>query len=170
MVKRPLKDLAALAMSYKHVYVAQVAMGANPVQVIKAFREAESYDGPSIIVAYSPCIEHGIKSGMDSHQEVQRKAVACGYFPIYRYDPRKEEPLEIDCKEPDYDTFRDFVLNETRFNQLPNVNPENADELLENSKNYAKDRYDNLVNILNQQKETDSSVEINTTQKSPIQI
>ncbi|MGI6378169.1 MAG: pyruvate:ferredoxin (flavodoxin) oxidoreductase [Bacilli bacterium] len=146
------KDLAALAMSYKHVYVAQVAMGANPVQVIKAFREAESYDGPSIIVAYSPCIEHGIKSGMDSHQEVQRKAVACGYFPIYRYDPRKEEPLEIDCKEPDYDTFRDFVLNETRFNQLPNVNPENADELLENSKNYAKDRYDNLVNILNQQK------------------
>ena len=147
------KDLAAIAIAYKHVYVATVAMGANPMQTIKAFQEAESYQGPSLIIAYSPCIEHGIKTGMSSHQEVQRKAVNCGYFPIYRYDPRKEKPLQMDCKEPNYDAFREFVLNETRFSQLPTVNPENADELLEMSKNYAKGRYESLMAIVHSQEE-----------------
>ena len=100
-------------------------------------------------VAYCPCIEHGIKTGMWSHQQVQKKATECGYFNIYRYDPRlKEEgknPLQIDFKEPDFTKFKDFVLNETRFNQLPRLNPEKADELLDLSVKYAKQRFDKLV-------------------------
>ncbi len=143
------KDLAAIARSYGHVYVAQVNMGANNMQVIKAMKEAESYDGPSLIIAYCPCIEHGIKTGMWSHQQVQKKATECGYFNIYRYDPRlKEEgknPLQLDFKEPNFDKFKDFVLNETRFNQLPRLNPEKAEELLDLSAKYAKQRFDKLV-------------------------
>ena len=142
------KDLAAIAMAYQHVYVAQISMGANPMQVIKALQEAESYDGPSIIIAYSPCAEHGIKAGLQNHQNVQRKAVECGYFPIYRYDPRKEQPLQIDCKEPDFSKFKDFVLSETRFAQLPVVNPKNAEELLEKSKEYAQARFERLKKFL----------------------
>ncbi len=145
------KDIAAIAMAYQHVYVAQVAMGANPMQLIKALQEAESYDGPSLVIAYSPCIEHGIKAGMSNHQITQRKAVECGYFPIYRYDPRKEKPLQVDCKEPDYDKFREFVMSETRFSQLPTVNPEHANELLEHSKEYAKARYERLKKMSEQQ-------------------
>jgi len=143
------KDLAAIARSYGHVYVAQVNMGANNMQVIKAMKEAESYDGPSLIIAYCPCIEHGIKSGMLSHQQVQKKATECGYFNIYRYDPRlKKEgknPLQLDFKEPDFSKFKEFVLNETRFNQLPKLNPTKADELLDLSVEYAKNRFEKLV-------------------------
>ena len=143
------KDLAAIARSYGHVYVAQVNMGANNMQVIKAMKEAESYDGPSLIIAYCPCIEHGIRSGMLSHQQVQKKATECGYFNIYRYDPRlKQEgknPLQLDFKEPDFTKFKDFVLNETRFASLAKINPENADHLLDLSIDYAKQRFDKLV-------------------------
>ena len=145
------KDLAAIAMAYQHVYVAQVAMGANPMQVIKAMKEAESYNGPSLIIAYSPCAEHGIKGGLSNHQNVQRKAVECGYFPIFRYDPRLAQegknPLQIDMKEPDYSKFRDFVLAENRFSRLSAVNPEHADELLTKSQEYARRRYERLVNM-----------------------
>ena len=143
------KDLAAIARSYGHVYVAQVNRGANNMQVLKAMKEAESYDGPSLIIAYCPCIEHGIRSGMYSHQQVQKKATECGYFNIYRFDPRlKQEgknPLQIDFKEPDFTKFKDFVLNETRYAQLPRVNPNKADELLDLSVKYAKDRFEKLV-------------------------
>lgn len=143
------KDLAAIARSYGNVYVAQVNMGANNMQVIKAMKEAESYDGPSLIIAYSPCIEHGIKGGMSTHQQVQKRATECGYFNIYRYDPRlKQEgknPLQLDFKEPDFTKFQDFVLNETRFAQLPRINPEKAKELLELSTEYAKQRFEKLV-------------------------
>ena len=145
------KDLAAIAMAYQHVYVAQVAMGANPMQLIKAMKEAESYNGPSLIIAYSPCAEHGIKGGLSNHQNVQRKAVECGYFPIFRYDPRLalegKNPLQIDMKEPDYSKFREFVLAENRFSRLSAVNPEHADELLTKSQEYARRRYERLVNM-----------------------
>lgn len=146
------KDLAAIAMAYGHVYVATVAMGANPNQVIKAMLEAESYDGPSIIIAYSPCQEHGIKGGLMNHQIEQRKAVECGYWPIYRYDPRLEaqgkNPLTLDCKEPDFSKFKDFAYNEIRYNQLPNINPEHAAELIAKSQKCAEQRYKRLKNML----------------------
>ena len=142
------KDLAQIAMSYGHVYVAQVNMGANNMQVIKAMKEAESYDGPSLIIAYCPCIEHGIRSGMLSHQQVQKKATECGYFNIYRFDPRlKEEgknPLQLDFKEPDFTKFKEFVLNETRFASLSKINPDNADALLDLSIKYAQNRFEKL--------------------------
>lgn len=138
------KDLAQIAMAYGHVYVAQVAMGANPMQTIKAFKEAESYDGPSIIIAYAPCNEHGIKGGLSNHQQQQKKAIACGYFNLVRFDPRLEaqgkNPLQIDSKEPDYTKFKDFLLSENRFAQLSKINPDHADELMDKCLNDAKKR------------------------------
>ncbi|MCD7839876.1 MAG: thiamine pyrophosphate-dependent enzyme, partial [Erysipelotrichaceae bacterium] len=138
------KDLAQIAMAYGHVYVAQVAMGANPMQTIKAFKEAESYDGPSIIIAYAPCNEHGIKGGLSNHQQQQKKAIACGYFNLVRFDPRLEaqgkNPLQIDSKEPDYSKFKDFLLSENRFAQLSKINPDHADELMDKCLNDAKKR------------------------------
>ncbi len=142
------KDLGAIAMSYQHVYVASIAMGANPVQTIKAFQEAESYNGPSIIIAYSPCIEHGIKGGLMNHQAEQRKAVECGYWPLYRYDPRLalegKNPLQIDCKEPDFNKFKEFALSENRYSQLPIVNPANAEELIAKTRRCAEARWKRL--------------------------
>ena len=138
------KDLAQIAMAYGHVYVAQVAMGANPMQTIKAFKEAESYNGPSLIIAYSPCMEHGIKGGLSNHQRQQKDAVACGYFNLLRYDPRLEDagknPLQIDSKEPDFDKFKDFLLSENRFAQLSKVNPDHANELMDKCLADAKKR------------------------------
>lgn len=138
------KDLAQIAMAYGHVYVAQVAMGANPMQTIKAFKEAESYNGPSLIIAYSPCMEHGIKGGLSNHQKQQKEAVACGYFNLLRYDPRLEDagknPLQIDSKEPDFDKFKDFLLSENRFAQLSKINPAHADELMDKCLADAKKR------------------------------
>ena len=112
------KDLGQISMAYGHIYVASVAMGANPGQTIKAFKEAESYNGPSIIIAYAPCDQHGIKGGLSNHQRVQKAAVECGYTTLYRYDPRKEQPLTIDSKEPNWDNFEAFLLNENRYKQL----------------------------------------------------
>ena len=138
------KDLAQIAMAYGHVYVAQVAMGANPMQTIKAFKEAESYDGPSLIIAYSPCVEQGIKGGLESHQKQQKAAVACGYFNLLRYDPRLEadgkNPLLVDSKAPDFTKFKDFLLSENRFSQLTRVNVEKADELMAKCEADAKKR------------------------------
>ncbi|MCD7949147.1 MAG: pyruvate:ferredoxin (flavodoxin) oxidoreductase [Erysipelotrichaceae bacterium] len=138
------KDLAQIAMAYGHIYVAQVAMGANPMQTIKAFKEAESYDGPSIIIAYAPCNEHGIKGGLSNHQQQQKKAIQCGYFNLVRFDPRLEaqgkNPLQIDSKEPDYSKFKDFLLSENRFAQLSKINPDHADELMDKCLNDAKKR------------------------------
>ena len=142
------KNLALIAMSYGRVYVAQVSLGANPIAAIKAFKEAESYDGPSLIICYAPCANHGIKGGLTNSMKQERMAVECGYFPIFRYDPRKVEAgepgLTIDMKEPDYGKFRDFVMTETRFSQLPIVNPAHAEELLSKSEQYAKDRYERI--------------------------
>ena len=142
------KNLALIAMSYGKVYVAQISLGANPIAAIKAFKEAESYDGPSLIICYAPCAHHGIKGGLTNSMKQERMAVECGYFPIFRYDPRKVEAgepgLTIDMKEPDYSKFRDFVMTETRFSQLPRVNPEHAEELLTKSEKYARDRFERI--------------------------
>lgn len=145
------KNLALMAMAYGHVYVAQISLGANPMQALKALQEAESYDGPSLIIAYSPCQAHGIKGGLTNSQLVEKRAVECGYFPIFRYDPRQLEqgknPLTMDCKEPNFDLFRDFVMGETRYSQLPKVNPEHAEELLEKSRKYAERRYRTILKM-----------------------
>ena len=128
------KDLGAMAMAYEHVYVASISHGANATQLLKAMKEAESYPGPSIILAYSPCIAHGINGGLgNSHQEA-KLATECGYWPIYRYDPRLIEegknPLQIDSREPKWEKYHDFLLNENRYQQLVKTNPERAKELL----------------------------------------
>ncbi|RRC94291.1 pyruvate:ferredoxin (flavodoxin) oxidoreductase [Erysipelotrichaceae bacterium OH741_COT-311] len=141
------KDLGQIAMAYGHVYVAQVAMGANKQQTLNAFKEAESYPGPSLIIAYSPCIEHGIKGGLMNHQRTQAKAVECGYFTLYRFDPRKEKPLTIDSKAPNFELFNDFILSETRYSQLPKLKGETAYELFERSKNDSIKRYNRLVRL-----------------------
>ena len=140
------KDLGQIAMAYGHVYVASIAMGANRMQTIKAFKEAEAYDGPSIILAYSPCAEHGIKGGLMNHQIIQKNAVAAGYWTLYRFNPLAEKPLTIDSPAPDFGKFRDFVMNETRFANLPTVNP-NAEMLLEKSQADAEKRYSRLVKL-----------------------
>ena len=143
------KFLALMMMTYGNVYVAQIAMGANKMQAIKAMKEAESYDGPSIIICYSPCANHGIKGGLGNAQMTEKKAVECGYFPIFRYDPRKgDDALQIDCAEPDFSKFRDFVMCETRYSQLPKVNPEHCEELLTKSEKCARDRWNKLQMFL----------------------
>ncbi len=142
------KDLGQIAMAYGHVYVASVSMGANRAQTLKAFKEAESYDGPSLIIAYSPCAEHGIKGGLSNHQKVQAKAVECGYVTLYRFDPRNEEhPLTIDSKEPKWELFQDFLMNETRYSQLPKLKGEKAYEMFEKTKKDAQRRYNRLVKL-----------------------
>ena len=138
------KDLGQIAMSYGHVYVASVCMGANRMQAIKALKEAESYNGPSLIIAYCPCELHGIKGGLSKQQLVQKQAVECGYVTLYRYDPRNESPLTIDYKTPDFDKFQDFLMDEARYNNLIKVNPDKAQELYEKAKNDAKRRFANL--------------------------
>jgi len=147
------KNLAMMAIAYGNVYVAQIALGANPMQAIKAFKEAESYQGPSLIICYSPCANHGIKGGLSNSMRVEKAAVECGYFPIFRYDPRlaKEgkNPMQLDCKEPDFNKFFDFVMGETRFSQLPRVNPEHATELLEKSRACAEMRWNQFKHLAN---------------------
>ena len=141
------KDLGQIAMAYGHVYVASISMGANRQQTLNAIKEAESYDGPSLIIAYSPCMEHGIKGGLSNHQRTQAKAVECGYWSLYRYDPRKEQPLTIDSREPKFDLMKDFLMSETRFSQLPVLKGEKAYELFDKTKNDAVRRYERLVKL-----------------------
>ena len=144
----PKKNLALIAMSYGNVYVAQIALGANPMAAIKALKEAESYDGPSLVICYAPCANHGIKGGLSNSMRQERLAVECGYFQCFRYDPRlvaEGKPgLTIDMKEPDYSKFRDFIMTETRFSQLPKVNPAHAEELLTKAEKYAQDRWNRI--------------------------
>ena len=141
------KDLGQIAMAYGHVYVASISMGANRQQTLNAIKEAESYDGPSLIIAYSPCMEHGIQGGLSNHQKTQAKAVECGYWSLYRYDPRKEKPLSIDSKEPKFDLMNDFLMSETRFSQLPILKGEKAYDLFAKTQEDAKKRYERLVKL-----------------------
>ena len=139
------KDLGMMAMSYGYVYVAQVAMGASPVQYLNAIKEAEAYDGPSLIIAYAPCINHGLKAGMGLSQREEKLAVECGYWHLYRYNPLLEEagknPFSLDSKEPDWTKFQDFLKGEVRFASLSKLYPESAGELLAKTEEFAKIRY-----------------------------
>ena len=141
------KDLAGIAMTYGYVYVAQVAMGADMNQCIKAFSEAESYHGPSIILAYAPCINHGIKGGMGVSQVEEKKAVAAGYWNNFRFDPRRADeglnPFQLDSKAPSA-SYRDFIMGEVRYNSLLRSFPERAEKLFANAEKYAEERYEKL--------------------------
>ena len=139
------KDLGMMAMSYRNVYVAQIAMGADMNQTLKAIREAEAYDGPSLIIAYATCINHGVKAGMKSAMAEMKKAVECGYWQLYRYDPQRaaagENPFQLDSKEPDYSKFHDFLLGEVRYNSLKQAAPaDEAEQLFAKTENDAKAR------------------------------
>ncbi len=138
------KDLGMMAISYGYVYVAQVAMGASPAQFFNALKEAEAYDGPSLIIAYSPCINHGLKAGMGLSQKEEKLAVECGYWHLYRYNPALEEegknPFTLDSKEPDWSKFQDFLKGEVRFASLYKMFPDEAGELLAKTEEFAKVR------------------------------
>jgi pyruvate-ferredoxin/flavodoxin oxidoreductase len=144
------KDLAAIAMSYGYVYVAQIAMGADYNQTIKALVEAESYNGPSLIIAYAPCISHGIKGGMSTAQTEEKKAVTSGYWHNFRYDPRlKDEgknPFLLDSKEPTT-KYQDFLSNEVRYSSLARQNPERAEQLFKQAEKNAKEKYEQLKKL-----------------------
>ena len=139
------KDLGMMAMSYGYVYVAQIAMGASQAQTLKAIREAEAYPGPSVIIAYSPCIAHGLRAGMGKTQEQSKLAVEAGYWQNYRYNPMLEEegknPFELDSKEPDWSKFQDFLNSEVRYTSLKKAFPTEAVELFKAAEQNAKWRY-----------------------------
>jgi pyruvate-ferredoxin/flavodoxin oxidoreductase len=139
------KDLGRIAMSYGYVYVAQVAMGANQNQLIKAITEAEKYNGPSLIIAYAPCINHGIKAGMGCSQAQEKKAVESGYWYLYRYNPEllkeNKNPFVLDSKEPRL-SYQDFLMSESRYARLVKEFPERAKELFKKSEEDAKFRYE----------------------------
>lgn len=144
------KDLAAIAMSYGYVYVAQVAQGADYNQCLKAFVEAESYHGPSIIIAYAPCINHGIKGGMSGAQTEEKRAVEAGYWHTFRYDPRLaldgKNPFQLDSKAPTA-SYNDFIMNEVRYNVLARSNPERAKELFAKAEQNAMEKYAHLAKL-----------------------
>ncbi|MDU6294900.1 pyruvate:ferredoxin (flavodoxin) oxidoreductase [Clostridium celatum] len=138
------KDLGMMAMSYGYVYVAQVSLGADKNQTIKAIVEAEAYDGPSLIIGYAPCISHGIKNGMSNTPDEQKKAVECGYWTLYRYNPTlkgEKNPFTLDSKEPKAN-FKDFLMGEVRYAALAKVFPELAEELFAKTEQDAKERYE----------------------------
>ena len=142
------KDLAQIAMAYGYVYVAQIAMGANPAQTIKAITEAEKYDGPSLIIAYSPCINHGVKAGMNKSMLEMKKAVRSGYWNLLRYNPelirQKRNPLLIDSAPPT-ESYNDFIMGEVRYNSLKLKSPKKADILFKAAEEEALDRYKKLI-------------------------
>ena len=141
------KSLAEIAMSYGYIYVAQVAMGANPAQTIKAIKEAEAYPGPSLIIGYAPCEMHSIKKGgMTNCQGEMKRAVDCGYWNLFRYDPSAEKPFALDSKEP-ADGYRDFLMNEARYARLTNEFPDRAEDLFAKSEANAKKRYEHLLKL-----------------------
>ena len=144
------KDLGAILMSYGNVYVAQVAMGANYNQLVKVLKEAEEYEGPSVIIAYAPCTSHGLKCGMHDVQGEMKRAVESGYWSLYHYDPRKESPMTLDSKEPTMD-YLDFVAGENRFASLTKSFPEEAERLFEQGKEDALRRFDHYRRMAQEQ-------------------
>ena len=149
------KDLGLMATTYGYVYVAQIAMGADNAQTLKALREAEAYDGPSLVIAYSPCINHGIKAGMGRAQEEERKAVECGYWQLWRYNPDNEKsgqnPFTLDSKAPDFTKFKDYLKGEVRFASLFKMQPDAAEELFQAAEDNARWRYNNYKRLAQQQ-------------------
>ena len=140
------KDLGMIAKSYGYVYVAQVAMGASQAQYFKVIKEAEAYHGPSLIICYAPCINHGIKIGMGRTQNEEKMAVECGYWHLWHFNPAEEEAgqngFHLDSKEPDFSKFRAFIMGEVRYNSLMKTFPEQAEELFVATENFAKQRYE----------------------------
>ncbi len=145
------KDLGLIATTYGYVYVAQVAMGADNAQTLKAIREAEAYDGPSLIIAYSPCINHGLKAGMGHSQDEEKRAVECGYWQLWRYNPDEEakgnNPFSLDSKEPDWSKFEDFLKGEVRFASVQKMYPAEAAELFKAAQANAQWRYNNYKRL-----------------------
>jgi len=148
------KDLGLMAMSYGYVYVAQIALGANMNQAIKAITEAENYKGPSLIIAYAPCISHGIKTGMGTSIKEEKKAVEAGYWHLYRYNPQLKEqgknPFILDSKEPT-GSFKEFIQGEIRYSSLMNVFPEMAEEMFNAAEKHARERYEAYRRMADQQ-------------------
>ncbi|MDE7408376.1 MAG: pyruvate:ferredoxin (flavodoxin) oxidoreductase, partial [Muribaculaceae bacterium] len=149
------KDLGLIATTYGYVYAAQVAMGADNAQTLKAIREAEAYDGPSIIIAYAPCINHGLKSGMGKSQQEEQKAVECGYWHLWRYNPALEEegknPFSLDSKAPDWSKFKDFLKGEVRYASVMKQYPAEAETLFSEAQKNAQWRYNNYRRLAQQQ-------------------
>lgn len=145
------KDLGMIATTYGYVYVAQIAMGADQAQCLKAIKEAEAYPGPSIIIAYAPCINHGLKAGMGKSQAEEAKAVECGYWHLWRYNPALEEegknPFSLDSKVPDYTKFQDFLKGEVRYASVMKQFPAEAQELFDAAENMAKKRYQSYIRM-----------------------
>jgi len=146
------KDLGIIATTYGYVYVAQIAMGADQSQTLKAIREAEAYDGPSIIIAYAPCINHGLRGGMGKSQQEEKDAVACGYWHLWRYNPSLEaegkNPFTLDSKEPQWEKFQDFLKGEVRFSSVAKQYPKEADELFRAAEENAKWRYKSYQRLM----------------------
>ena len=140
------KSLAEIAMTYGYVYVAQIAMGADKNQTLKAITEAEAYPGPSLIIGYAPCEMHSIKGGMTNCQTEMKKAVDCGYWNLFRFNPAAEKPFTLDSKEPK-DGYREFLMNEARYSRLTREFPERAEGLFEKSEENAKARYEHLLKL-----------------------
>ena len=141
------KSLSEIAMQYGYVYVAQVAMGANPAQTIKAICEAEAYNGPSLIIGYSPCEMHSIKGGMMNCQKEMKKAVECGYWNLFRFNPAAEQKFTLDSKAP-AGGYQEFLMNEARYSRLTREFPERADTLFARNEEAAKERYEHLVKLI----------------------
>ena len=147
------KDLGRMAMTYGYVYVAQVAMGADKNQLVKALKEAESYPGPSLVICYAPCVNHGIRKGMGKSQEIMKDAVECGYWHLYRFDPRRKErgenPFILDSKEPKGD-LREFFMGQVRYSSLAVAFPELAEDLFQKAEYDARERYEAYRNMAQQ--------------------
>jgi pyruvate-ferredoxin/flavodoxin oxidoreductase len=149
------KDLGLIASTYGYVYCAQIAMGADQAQTLKAIREAEAYDGPSILIAYAPCISHGLRAGMGKSQQEEADAVACGYWHLWRYNPALEaegqNPFSLDSKEPDWGKFEDFLKGEVRYSSVLKQYPGEAAELFAAAQANARWRYNNYKRLAKQQ-------------------
>ena len=148
------KDLGMMAMSYGYVYVAQVAMGANQAQLVKALKEAEAYPGPSLVIAYAPCINHGIKGGMSGAQTRIKQAVECGYWQMYRYNPalkaEGKNPFTLDSTKEPKGNFREFIMNEVRYSSLTRTFPETAEELFQKTESTARERLAGYIKLAEQ--------------------
>ena len=142
------KDLASIAMSYGYVYVAQISMGADYAQTVKAIAEAEAYPGPSLIIAYAPCINHGIKKGMSKAQTEEKLAVETGYWNNFRYNPAAEKKFSLDSKAPNMEGYQDFLKGEVRYASLAMKNPERAATLFARNEAEAKERYEYLTKLV----------------------
>ncbi len=131
-------------MTYGYVYVAHIAMGANYQQALKAIAEAEAYDGPSLIIAYAPCINHGAKAGMGKSMETMKRAVDAGYWFLFRYDPRLENPFQLDSKQPT-SSYNDYIMSEVRYSSLKRAFPDRAEKLFEKAEEESKAKFEQLT-------------------------